>query len=67
MPLLDFLAQSNPLAHEVHVRLTEDGRFPSRRTWERCFKKLPALIGCLGSLVGWALATVDDAGASRCA
>jgi Transposase DDE domain len=50
--LLDFLAQSDPLAQDVRALLTEDGRFPSRRTWERRFEKLPArlpaLIGCLG-------------------
>ena len=53
--LLDFLAQPDPLAQEVRARLTEDGRFPSRRTWERRFEKLPArlpsLIGCLGRLL----------------
>src|ERR1044072_5592926 len=50
--LLGFLAQPDPLAQDVRARLTEDGRFPSRRTWERRFEKLPArlpaLIGCLG-------------------
>jgi hypothetical protein len=53
--LLDFLAQPDPLAQQVRTLLTEDGRFPSRRTWERRFAKLPArlpaLIGCLGRLL----------------
>jgi len=50
--LLGFLAQPDPLALAIRALLTEDGRFPSRRTWERRFEKLPArlpaLIGCLG-------------------
>jgi hypothetical protein len=53
--LLDFLAQPDPLAQAIRARLTEDDRFPSRRTWERRFEKLPsrlpALIGCLGRLL----------------
>jgi hypothetical protein len=40
--LLDFLAQPDPLAQAVRALLTQDGRFPSRRTWERRFEKLPA-------------------------
>ena len=44
------------MAH-LRVLLTHNGRYPSRRTWERRLKKLPqglpALIGCLGrELVG---------------
>jgi hypothetical protein len=57
--LLDFLAQSDRLAQQVRVLLTEGGRFPSRRTWERRFEKLPtrlpALIGCLGRLLAVSL------------
>lgn len=53
--LLDFPAQPDPLARQVRALLTEDGRSPSRRTWERRFEKLPArlpaLIGCLGRLL----------------
>ena len=53
--LLDFLAQPDLLAQQVRLLLTEDGCFPSRRTWERRFEKLPArlpaLIGCLGRLL----------------
>ena len=50
--LLSFLEQDDPVAREVSVLLHEAGRFPTRRTWERRFEKLPArlpaLIGCLG-------------------
>jgi transposase len=53
--LLDLLAQLDPLAQAVRALLIEGGRFPSRRTWERRFEKLPArlpaLIGCLGRLL----------------
>lgn len=53
--LLGFLAQPDPLAQAIRALLTEDGRFPARRTWERRFEKLPArlpaLIGCLGRLL----------------
>src|SRR2546423_9576817 len=50
--LLSVLAQ--PTAEMVMLRalLHEQGRFPSRRTWERRLKAipqtLPAQIGCLG-------------------
>jgi hypothetical protein len=50
--LLSFLEQDDPVAREVKVLLQEEGRFPTRRTWERRFEKLPArlpsLIGSLG-------------------
>lgn len=50
--LLSFLEQDDPVAREVRILLQEEGRFPTRRTWERRFEKLPArlpaLIGCLG-------------------
>src|SRR5438094_397943 len=50
--LLSFLEQDDPVAHQVRPLLTEHGRFPTRRTWERRFEtlpaRLPALIGCLG-------------------
>jgi DDE family transposase len=53
--LLEVLAQ--PEMRPVRGLLTERGRFPSRRTWERRLKALPeglpARIGCLGRcLVG---------------
>jgi hypothetical protein len=50
--LLSFLEQDDPVAQQIRPLLTEHGRFPTRRTWERCFEKLPArlpvLISCLG-------------------
>jgi hypothetical protein len=50
--LLHFLAQDDPVAHQMRPVLTEHGRFPTRRTGERRFEtlpaRLPALIGCLG-------------------
>ena len=50
--LLSFLEQDDPVAQQMRPLLTEHGRFPTRRTWERRFEKLPArlpaLIGCLG-------------------
>src|SRR5438552_18107467 len=48
--LLSFLEQADPVAQQIRPLLTEYGRFPTRRTWERRFEKLPArlpaLIGC---------------------
>src|SRR5262245_35295639 len=50
--LLSFLAQDDAGAQQIRPLLTEHGRFPTRRTWERRFAtlpaRLPALIGCLG-------------------
>jgi hypothetical protein len=50
--LLAFLEQETELTCRLRELLTQDGRFPSRRTWERRLAKLPArlpgLIGCLG-------------------
>ena len=50
--LLNFLEQADPVAQQVRLLLTEHGRFPTRRTWDRRFAtlpaRLPALIGCLG-------------------
>src|ERR671923_2714120 len=50
--LLSFLAQDDPVALQIRPLLTEHGRFPTRRTWERRFATLPArrpaLLGCLG-------------------
>jgi hypothetical protein len=50
--LLHFLEQEDPIARQSRPLLTEHGRFPTRRTWERRFEtlpaRLPALIGCLG-------------------
>lgn len=50
--LLRFLEQAEPLVVQLRALLTEQDRFPSRRTWERRLARLPAtlpgLIGCLG-------------------
>lgn len=50
--LLAFLEQETDLTQRLRVLLTENGRFPSRRTWERRMQRLPeslpGLIGCLG-------------------
>jgi hypothetical protein len=50
--LLSFLEQDDPVAQQIRPLLTEHGRFPTRRPWERRLEKLPtrlpALIGCLG-------------------
>src|SRR5919205_1371800 len=50
--LLSFLDQDDSVAHQIRPLLTEHGRFPTRRPWERSFEtlpaRLPALIGCLG-------------------
>src|SRR5438045_569769 len=50
--LLSFLEQDDPVSQQIRPLLTEHGRFPTRRTWERRFEtlpaRLPALIGCLG-------------------
>ena len=55
--LLGFLHQNDPLAYQLRTLLTEQGRFPTRRTWERRLQvlptTLPGLIGCFGRhLVG---------------
>ena len=56
--LLSFLAQDTSLTRQLRACLrTSEGRFPSRRTWERRLKvlpdTLPGLVGALGRyLVG---------------
>jgi|RhiMetdeSRZDD1v2_1073273.scaffolds.fasta_scaffold587476_2 Transposase DDE domain len=55
--LLAVLAEPTPEMQQLRTLLGEQGRFPSRRTWERRLRTmpdtLPAQIGCLGrSLVG---------------
>src|SRR5215210_2057535 len=55
--LLAILEQPTWEMRALRARLTEGGRFPSRRTWERRLaalpSSLPARIGCLGRhLVG---------------
>jgi hypothetical protein len=50
--LLSVLKQPTPEMQELRSLLTQDGRFPSRRTWERRLKampeSLPSQIACLG-------------------
>jgi Transposase DDE domain len=50
--LLAFLDQDDPLPQQLRPLLCEQGRFPSRRTWERRLaalpQSLPGLIGCSG-------------------
>jgi hypothetical protein len=51
--LLAFLDQDTDLTHALRADLTDaQGRFPSRRTWERRLQALPdtlpGLVGCLG-------------------
>jgi Transposase DDE domain len=50
--LLSVLAQPTPEMQTLRAVLTVDGRFPTRRTWERRLQAIPATlptqIGCLG-------------------
>jgi hypothetical protein len=50
--LLAVLAQDTPEMRRLRALLSERGRFPARRTWERRLRAipdtLPARIGCLG-------------------
>jgi hypothetical protein len=50
--LLAFLEQETPLTVALRPLLTEQGRFPNRRTWERRLARLPqtlpSLVACLG-------------------
>src|ERR671932_2346908 len=55
---LSVLEQSTPEMQRLRFLLTENGKFPARRTWDRRLQALPdtlpAQIGCLGrSLVAW--------------
>ena len=50
--LLTVLEQPSPEMQRLRLLLTENGKYPSRRTWERRLQALPdtlpAQIGCLG-------------------
>src|SRR3954452_13059622 len=50
--LLTVLEQPTAEMQQLRALLTEDGRYPTRRTWERRLRALPATlpgqIGCLG-------------------
>src|SRR4028118_2357287 len=54
--LLTVLEQPSPEMQRLRLLLTQDGAFPSRRTWERRLQALPdtlpAQIGCLGRSLG---------------
>lgn len=53
--LLNFVEQETALTHQLRAVLTQNGRFPARRTWERRLKALPDTlpqqIGILGRLL----------------
>jgi hypothetical protein len=50
--LLTFLDQDDAVVRQLRPLLHEQGRFPTRRTWERRLtalpQHLPGLIGCFG-------------------
>src|SRR6266852_346228 len=50
--VLAFLHQQDPVVQQLRALLTEEGQFPTRRTWERRLAALPVtlpgLIGRLG-------------------
>lgn len=49
--LLAFLHQEDPVVQQLRALLTEAGRFPTRRTWERRLAVLPATLpGLIGRL-----------------
>ena len=53
--LLSVLEQATAEMHSLRLLLTEQGQYPTRRTWERRLKalpnSLPAQIGCLGRML----------------
>jgi len=66
--LLAILGQSTPEMQALRARLTCDGRFPTRRTWERRLNalpaSLPARIACLGTYLVTQLQPWTDSGAA---
>jgi hypothetical protein len=66
--LLAILGQPTPEMRALRARLTEGGRFPARRTWERRLNALPATlparIGCLG---GYLVAVIRPWAGGGCA
>lgn len=49
--LLAFLQQEDPVVQQLRPLLTEHGRLPTRRTWERRLAALPSTLpGLLGRL-----------------
>ena len=66
--LLAVLDQPTPEMRRLRALLTEDGRYPTRRTWERRLKRLPATlpaqIACLGRHLVALLVPWPDGGAA---
>jgi Transposase DDE domain len=66
--LLAMLEQPTPEMQRLRGLLTENGRYPTRRTWERRLKRLPASlpaqIGCLGRHLVALLVPWPDGGAA---
>lgn len=64
--LLAFLEQETALTCQLRELLTENGRFPTRRTWERRLvslpDSLPGLIGCFGRYLVALLRPYDKCG-----
>ncbi len=64
--LLTVLEQPTPEMRRLRELLVEEGRYPSRRTWERRLKAmpqtLPAQIGCLGRYLVGLIAPWNDCG-----
>ena len=56
--LLAFLHQEDPVVQQLRALLTEEGRFPTRRTWERRLAALPASLPGLIGRLGRQLVTV---------
>ncbi len=56
--LLAFLQQEDPVVQQLRPLLTEKGRFPSRRTWERRLAALPSTLPGLIGRLGRALVPV---------
>lgn len=55
--LLAVLAEPTPEMLQVRALLSESGRFPSRRTWERRLKRLPETLPTQIAIVGRCLVT----------
>ncbi len=66
--LLAMLDQPTPEMRRLRELLTEGGKYPTRRTWERRLKRLPASlpaqIGCLGRHLVGLLTPWPDGGAA---
>ena len=56
--LLAFLQQEDPVVQHLRPLLTENGQFPTRRTWERRLAALPATLPGLIGRLGRHLVTV---------